>query len=561
MSRVGVDFGTGNTVLAVFNETLGRAKTVQVPNISTKMEYRLTPGTPEQAVYVIPSVIHYSATETLVGDQVVSRGLAEHPDTFRWMKRGIAHGNTKKKKTAQGHKTAMEAGREFLTLVLRYAEGAGLISLAEDEFTFTAPVEAFETFQDWLREVTESLGIKRLRLMDEPTACVLGYHGAARRDDQFLIFDHGCGTLDVSVVKVDLGAAQDRKAFQLGQAGCDAGVGGMDLDHWIAQDFFQRHGVLDGDRREIEAVVLRKAEETKIALSDPAQTEATLTVPFDQGGRMRMLRTNYRRSCRSCEPGNSASTGANESCLGCLLVGQQFLKHTRETMDRALENAAVKAGVRRDGLTRVLVTGGTSLVPSVGGLLRDYFDGRVEFQSPFDAVAGGACSGEVYPVLQHDYAIESYLAQRNTYEFLPLFKIGTEIPERKPIRLWAKGACDGMVQIGISIFEVSRMKRAKLDASLVDEHGALRESTRVESEFSHVCLNSNNPTFITADPPYDSKRDQKRFLCSFTVDGQRRLLVTVVDKFYNAAEFLARHSEWRGLDGKPLFINHPVVRL
>ena len=49
----------------------------------------------------------------------------------------------------------------------------------------------------------------------------------------------------------------------------------------------------------------------------------------------------------------------------------------------------------------------------------------------------------------------------------------------------------------------------------------------------------------TAEPPVDLDRDEKRFLCSFTVDGQRRLLVTVSDQ----------------LNDRELLREHPVVRL
>ena len=150
-------------------------------------------------------------------------------------------------------------------MLLRYASDR--ISLEEDEFTFTAPTEAFETYQDWLRSNVEHLGIRRFRMLDEPTACVLGYHGAARRDELFAVFDFGCGTLDVSVVKVDLAAAEDRKASQVGQAGRD--LGGMDVDLWIAADFCERHGLDEATRREYEALVLRQAEAAKIALSEP----------------------------------------------------------------------------------------------------------------------------------------------------------------------------------------------------------------------------------------------------------------------------------------------------
>ncbi len=96
MGRIAIDFGTGNTLLARLNENTGQTETVEIPGITTEVRYRLRPDEPEWAVRVVPSLIHYSETETLIGDQVLSRGLAEHPDTFRWMKRGIAQRVTKR---------------------------------------------------------------------------------------------------------------------------------------------------------------------------------------------------------------------------------------------------------------------------------------------------------------------------------------------------------------------------------------------------------------------------------------------------------------------------------
>ena len=179
-------------------------------------------------------------------------------------------------------------------------------------------------------------------------------------------------------------------------------------------------------------------------------------------------------------------------------------------------------------------------------MLHDSFDGRVDYQSPFDAVARGACRGVVEPILQHDYAIESYNRDKQQYEFTPLLKIGTEYPTPpNAVRLWARGSYEAMTRIGLKVFEVSRMKQRTLDVALVDAQGVLRDDSRVASEYAYICLNRENPTFIVADPPVNLQRDQKRFLCSFAVDGHRRLLVTVLDN----------------LTGKTLLKDHPVVRL
>jgi molecular chaperone DnaK (HSP70) len=543
MSEVAIDFGTSNTVLARYNETTERAETLRIPQVSSELRYRLTPTSDEHVVWVVPSVIHYAEKETLIGDQVVSRGLAEHPDTMRWMKRSIAQGVSRRKKTAQGHKSPAEAGQEFLQLVLNYVSDQ--VSFADDTFTFTVPVEAFENFQDWIWRVAESLGIRKLRVLDEPTACVFGYQGAARQDERFAVFDFGGGTLDVAVVRLDLTEQSGKKAVQLGQAGCD--LGGMDIDRWIAEDFCLRQGIADADRRDLDALILRQAESVKIQLSDPQGNEAELAVLNDLGRAPRLLRTIYRRSCPECEhgrPGNHRTASA--ACLGCVLAAKDFLKQVRETLDRAVENAAIKAGMRRADITRLLITGGTSLTPAVRRMLEEAFQDKVAYDHPFDCVVRGACRGVVAPVLQHDYAIESYNRERQRYEFKPLFTIGTEYPTPpEAIRFWCNGSTDGQTRVGLLIYEVSRMRRRQTDEAMVDAEGRFRVSDRMTTDYEYICLNPDNPTFVIVDPPINRERDKRRILCSFEIDGNRRLLVTAVDN----------------LTGKTLLQKHPVVRL
>ena len=143
-------------------------------------------------------------------------------------------------------------------------------------------------------------------------------------------------------------------------------------------------------------------------------------------------------------------------------------------------------------------------------------------------------------------AIESFNRARGEFEFKPLLTTGTEYPTRRgAVRFWAKGSYDGMTRIGIKVFEVSQMPRRTLDIALVDASGAIQEASRVSTGCQYICLNRDNPTFIVADPPVEMKRDAQRFLCSFQVDADRRLVVSVEDR----------------LTSRVLFEDHPVVRL
>jgi molecular chaperone DnaK len=553
MSRVAIDFGTSNSVVALLEDGHSEPHTLKIPGITREIQVpgELVGGS-DQTVHLVPTLIHYEEHETWIGGQVLERGLTESAATLRWMKRSIAYGVTKRRRTPQGHKGAAQAGEDFLRLLLNYVSDR--VSFANDEFVFTAPVEAFEDFRDWLERVAAAVGIRRFRLLDEATASILGHQGAVSENDRFLIFDCGCGTLDVSIVRVDLDTTREapespatgRRAIQLGQAGED--LGGMDIDRWLVADFCRRHGLDERRARHLETALLPRAEALKIALSAPGIETAELALTKEEAATEKRLASRYTRSCAACErrrprPSTETLTG----CLGCLLVEQDFPLRLRQTTERALENAAIKVQLRKEDLTAVLTTGGTSLVPAVRELLEDAFEGKVMQTNPFDAVVRGACRGLVVPLLQHDYAIESYNKERKQYEFRPLFPMGTSYPtaEGAAVRLWARGSYGGMTRIGIKIFEVSRLARRTLDHSLVDEEGVLQASSNVVSDHHHICLNTRNPTFVVADPPVQLARDAKRFLCEFRVDGNRHLRVSVLDN----------------LTGEQLLKDHAVVRL
>ncbi|MBI1792227.1 MAG: hypothetical protein HYR60_32285 [Acidobacteria bacterium] len=113
------------------------------------------------------------------------------------------------------------------------------------------------------------------------------------------------------------------------------------------------------------------------------------------------------------------------------------------------------------------------------------------------------------------------------------------------VKKWLKGTLDGQSRIGILIYEVSRVRRRGLELLSVDRQGALLPEGPAATEFDYICLNEGNPTFVPAEPAIKLDRDKQRFHATFWVDGNRRLLVTVVDH----------------LNSKVLLEGYPVVRL
>ena len=88
MAVVGIDFGTCNSVIAVWDEGRRQSRVPVLPGVSRETRYRI--GDEWHSAHVIPSLIAYEGNEVLIGEQVYSRNLEEGPQTFRWMKAYIS---------------------------------------------------------------------------------------------------------------------------------------------------------------------------------------------------------------------------------------------------------------------------------------------------------------------------------------------------------------------------------------------------------------------------------------------------------------------------------------
>jgi molecular chaperone DnaK (HSP70) len=536
--RLAIDFGTSNTVLAVWDEARREGVPLQVPDYG-----RLEPFGSEQ-VSVVPSLIHYAADgRCWVGNQVLERELASSPQTFRWMKRYVMHRSPVKVRLPDGREVShQEAGRDFLATVLAFA--AADQSLGDEEVALSVPVEAFEHYEDWLAGVAESAHLPHFRLIDEPSAAALGYGAPIQPGDVYLLFDFGGGTLDIAVVLVEseVDAAvrarskTDTEAGRcrvLGKAGTD--LGGMTIDQWLYEEVVRQsgHDPSDDAVRRVSRALLVECETAKGRLSEGERTPVRVA-DVDSGVE---LAAEFTR-------------GQFEE----LLDRHEAFTRIEQTIGRAL-NDARERGYSEDSVKNVLMVGGSSLIPSVQRALQRRFGReRVRLNRPLDAVARGAAAFvagvDFYDHVQHDYAIRSVDFQKGEYDYRRIVRRGTPYPTRQPVaRLTLKATHDGQTQLGLAIFELGERRRRSADPPVelvFDPTGAARvmEVTPDEEERrSYFWVNEQSPTFLPADPP--AKQGEARFEVEFGIDGNKRLLVTARDL----------------RTGRLTHRDHPVIRL
>jgi molecular chaperone DnaK len=514
--RLAVDFGTSNTVVALWDETLRQGVPLHIP------EFGMIQQQGDETISLIPSLIHYAPeNRTWIGSQVIQRGLRQSPRTFRWMKRYISHRSPNRVRLDGREISPYIAGQDFLSSVLVFA--AQETGFRDEEVALSVPVEAFEHYENWLATVAESAGMPRFRLIDEPSAAALGYGAHIQPGNVYLLFDFGGGTMHAAVVLIEseenapAGQSSGRRCRVLGKAGRD--IGGTSIDQWIFQEVLRQNHRTDSDEdvRRISTALLVECERVKEKLSFDEQADLSVVNP---------------------ETGSVLAADFTRAAFEELLDRHDLFTEINQTIRSAI-NAATERGYDENSIQSALMVGGSSQIPSVQRTLRQVFGReRVQFNRPLDAVARGAASFiagmDFYDHIQHDYAIRFVNPEKGKYDYRTIIERGTNYPTQQPVaRLSIKASYDEQKQLGLAIYELTeqRQKTSTQPVELVfDPTGAAR-ITRItpadQEKRAMFWMNEHNQTFLIAEPP--ARRGEARFEVEFSVDENKRLTITARD--------------------------------
>jgi molecular chaperone DnaK len=514
MSRfIAVDFGTTNTVIALFNEAAGSVETQVYDTISRKYEYSLN-GT-RDFVHSIPSLISYHVDgdereRLLLGNQVLSQKKADQRSTFRWMKRMIACQKRFKKHVHGRRIDDFDAGKDFLSNMLLFSRD--VFDPEQDEIGLTVPVDAYEDYQKWLMDVMEGLGVRRYRFLDEATAAALGNDVRVRSADPVMIFDFGGGTLDVAVVKIDLKADDARKCLVLGKGAYD--IGGADIDQWLYLDLLEKNGLASTDVKHMSQAILLAVEDLKIALSgasDPDKRESVMV--FDD------------------QTGRSVSGAYSQNDLDALLKKNGLNRTIQQTITEALGAAATR-GILMGDIAKVISVGGSSLLPMVQEQLAlNFGEDKVVCSRPFDSVARGAClyaagKGVAENIILHRYSLQHWETRkdRGAYGYDPLIPAGSDYPtDDAYAQRFLKGLYAGQMKFTLRIFEIGK-EITKGTKQSIGKNGEI--IIHRDQEISNG-QNFMGELTLEIDPP--AREEEKCLRVDFMVDANKRLCVTAFD--------------------------------
>jgi molecular chaperone DnaK len=512
--RLAVDFGTSNTLLAVWDQEKKEGTPLHLPEFGRI--YRQG----GEEISVIPSLIHYAPAphgeaggRRWIGEQVLQKGLYDSPRTFRWMKRYISHRSPYKVNLDGRELTPFMAGKDFLTTLLVYA--AQELDLRDEEIALTVPVEAYEHYENWLASAVESTGIKRYRLIDEPSAAALGYGAHIQPGNVYLIFDFGGGTMHASVILIETEdvPGKNRRCRVLGKSGKD--TGGSTIDQWIYEEVLRLNGFEPGDEsiRCVSNTLLVECEQLKETLT--FADRADLQVVCADGGL-------------------TFSASLSRTAFEDLLEQHGLFSEIDQTVRSAINNARER-GYDQDKILAALMLGGSSQIPSVQKALRQIFGKeRVYLNRPLDAVARGAAAFvagvDFFDHIQHDYAIRHINPTKGDYDYRTIVNRGTPYPSSDPVaRLVVKASYSGQKKLGIGIFEIgSQANRPPGAMEIVFDPGGTARvmpvTPREEEQRAVFWMNERNPTFLIAEPP--AEQGEACFEVEFNIDANKRLTLT-----------------------------------
>ena len=224
-------------------------------------------------------------------------------------------------------------------------------------------------FNDSQRQATKDAGaisgLNVLRIINEPTAAAIAY-GLDKQSDgerNVLIFDLGGGTFDVSLLTLDGGV------FEVKATAGDTHLGGEDFDNrlvdYCAAEFLKKQRIdIKGNARALRRL-RTQCEKAKRILSSSAQTSIEVDSLADsQDFSMTITRAKFEELCLS------------------------MFKETIPPVEKVLKDS----GISKNRVHDVVLVGGSTRIPKVVELLKDFFNGKEPNRSinPDEAVAYGA---------------------------------------------------------------------------------------------------------------------------------------------------------------------------
>lgn len=431
-----IDLGSSTTVVVFQKENGQPPELLDLPPIS-------------RAIGEIPSLIWKSSEKEesyLIGQQIIDLNLINEKennlsqDFKRWI------GSTEIEPIYDSKITPEKAGEILIHSIWEKVSQKVNIK----RLVLTAPVDTYREYRTWLVNVCNSLEVKEIALVDEPTAAAMG--AGLEPGSTLLVLDFGGSTIDMSIVALEGGEGQAspiaqlvrfdgnnlegkstqvlRTAKVLGKSGLR--LGGKDIDRWIFHHLLPEENPTNS--------ILRKAEELKCELSN-TNIKETLVITKKV--------TNIQNEEKFLK---LSKKGLEE-----LLIEKGLLKSIEKLFIQTI-NSAKRNSFELKDLDSVVLVGGGSRIPLIKNYLSDICN-SIPFLTPppIEAIALGALhltpGVQIKDVLNKGVSLRCWNKKNEKHIWHPLFLAGQTWPTNKPLEIILAASINSQLSIDLIIGE------------------------------------------------------------------------------------------------------------